>query len=248
VGEASRAEPELPAGGDVVWISFSLFLCILHAMSHVEVVQALEARRAARPSVQATREAYWYVNCDSPGVSVVERVKKFRVRVASGGDPKSRTSTPLSLLLFSLRNSGFSPRFVSSRLVMPSLPDPPDRGETSWTPFRQAEKHYKNRSTPRFPSLHGRGVVDLSRPDLEGDDEVWLAGWWCPDANPGLGSGLGSAGDSHSHSLGTSRRRRMRAWKGKERDRGERPETCLDGLRRLELSDGREAWVVAEGT
>ncbi|RSH92775.1 hypothetical protein EHS25_008221 [Saitozyma podzolica] len=39
----------------------------------------------------------------------------------------------------------------------------------------------------------------------------------------------------------------MRAWKGKERDRGERPETALGGLRRLELSDGREAWVVAEG-
>jgi hypothetical protein len=74
---------------------------------------------------------------------------------------------------------------------------------------------------------------------LEGDDEVWLAGWWCPDE---------SDGDSHSYSLGNARRRRMRAWKGKERDRGERPETSLDGLRRLELSDGREAWVVAEGT
>jgi hypothetical protein len=119
---------------------------------------------------------------------------------------------------------------------MPSLPDPPSRGETSWTPFRQAEKHFKNRSTPRYPSLLGWGLLDLSRPELEGDDEVWLAGWWCDD----------SAGDSVS--LGNERRRRMRAWKGKERDRGERPETDLGGLRRLELSDGREAWVVAEGT
>lgn len=130
--------------------------------------------------------------------------------------------------------AAFDLRLVSPRLVMPSLPDPPSRGETSWTPFRQAEKHFKNRSTPRFPGLHGRGVLDLSRPELEGDDEVWLAGWWCPDS-----------GDSPS--LVNERRRRMRAWKGKERDRGERPESSLGGLRRLELSDGREAWVVAEG-
>ncbi|CAD6576720.1 MAG: hypothetical protein TREMPRED_001751 [Tremellales sp. Tagirdzhanova-0007] len=60
----------------------------------------------------------------------------------------------------------------------------------------------------------------------EEDDEVWQAGWWGPDQDD---------------------IKRLR--KGKARERGERPELDMDraGLRRFELEDGREAWVVADG-
>jgi hypothetical protein len=104
--------------------------------------------------------------------------------------------------------------------IMPSLPD------TAHSPFRLTEKHFKNRSNPhQYPSLHNQSILDLSRPLLQEDDEVWQAGWWAiPDA--------GSA---------------KRTKKGKERARGERPEMDLGGLRGLRTATGRIGWVVAEG-
>jgi alkylated DNA repair protein alkB family protein 1 len=104
---------------------------------------------------------------------------------------------------------------------MPSLPD------TTHPPFRITEKHFKNRSDPsRFPSLHFQGIIDLSRPDDAEDDEVWQAGWW-----------------GNTDELTQSKRRK----KGKEREKGERPQVEVDGLRRIELRNQREGWVVAEG-
>ncbi len=102
---------------------------------------------------------------------------------------------------------------------MPSLPD------TSHTPFRLAEKHFKNRSVKgRLPTLHGQSVIDVSRPIHHEEDEVWQSGWWAPECSDV-----------------------KRSRKGKERERGERPETDLSGLRRIRLLSGREAWVVADG-
>jgi alkylated DNA repair protein alkB family protein 1 len=60
------------------------------------------------------------------------------------------------------------------------------------------------------------------------EDEVWLAGWWGPDVD-GVWGG------------------RKNPWKGKERERGERPELILNGLKEVRLTDGRLGWVVAEG-
>ncbi|KAK8866039.1 hypothetical protein IAR55_001190 [Kwoniella newhampshirensis] len=103
---------------------------------------------------------------------------------------------------------------------MPSLPD------TSHTPFRLTEKHFKNRIVKNhLPSLrsHIHALVDLSRPTRQEDDEVWTAGWWSPD-----------------HDAEPSRR-------GKERNLGERPELDTTGLKRITLSDGRIGYIVAPG-
>ena len=98
--------------------------------------------------------------------------------------------------------------------------------EASHTPFRIAEKHFKNRAVKgRLPTLRGHSIVDLSRPTQEEDDAVWQAGWWAPE---------------QTH--------RFKSRKGKERERGERPAQDLNGFKKLTLSDGREAWVVAEGS
>ncbi|ORY32229.1 hypothetical protein BCR39DRAFT_41711 [Naematelia encephala] len=106
---------------------------------------------------------------------------------------------------------------------MPSLPD------TTHTPFRLCEKHFKNRSLRGvYPTLHGRGVIDLSRPAKQEDDEVWRGGWW-------------SAGMSEEEL------RRWRKGKGKARERGDREEVNVDELKRIELSDGKVGWVVSEG-
>ena len=104
---------------------------------------------------------------------------------------------------------------------------PPD-ANVQHTPFRTAEKHFKSRIVKgRLPCLRGHAIIDLSRPLAQEDDEVWQAGWWGPDQDD---------------------IKRLR--KGKARERGERPELDMDraGLRRFELEDGREAWVVADGT
>jgi len=95
----------------------------------------------------------------------------------------------------------------------------------SYTHFRLSEKYFKNRAVKgRLPNLHDQSIIDLSRPSLQDEDEVWQAGWWDPEQAAKNGSR-----------------------KGKERDQGERPEMSQKGLRRVELLDGREAWVVAEG-
>ena len=99
----------------------------------------------------------------------------------------------------------------------------------SHTPFRLAEKHFKNRFNPlKLPSLRNRPVpvLDLSRPARQEDDEVWKAGWWSPENEPGS---------------------RPRRGKGKARELGERPAQDFEGLERNELNDGRTGWIVAEG-
>ena len=103
---------------------------------------------------------------------------------------------------------------------MPSLKD------TSYTPFRLAERHFKDRAVKDcLPTLHQQNIIDLSRPEQQEEDEVWQAGWWAP-------------------SEAISRRSR----KGKERKRGERPEfTVNPELKRVKLDNGLEGWVVAEG-
>lgn len=112
---------------------------------------------------------------------------------------------------------------------MPSLPD------TQYTAFRRTEKHFKDRSIRgRLPPLHGQKVLDLSRPAEQEEDEVWQAGWW--GAQPGDEGAM-----------------QWRKWKkGKERMKGERPEQpyegAMAGLRSIDLEDGWEGWVVADGT
>lgn len=117
-----------------------------------------------------------------------------------------------------------TPSVHSRKGSMPALPD------TQYTAFRLAEKHWKDRSVNgRLPSLHDQDVVDLSRPELQEDDPVWQAGWW--GATPG---------DEQAS--------RWRKWKkGKERARGERPEACTRGAKKITLRSGHDAWVVAEG-
>ena len=96
------------------------------------------------------------------------------------------------------------------------------------TPFRITEKYFKNRAVKgRLPCLRGKAIIDLSRPLAQEDDEVWQAGWWGPDQDD-----------------------MKRLKKGKARELGERPELDIHraGLRRFEMEDGREAWLVAEGS
>ena len=108
---------------------------------------------------------------------------------------------------------------------MPYLPDP----QSSWTPFRQAEKHFKSRhvahTTPPLPE----GILDLSRPASKEDDEVWQSGWWGPEENEG-----------------TVKYRRR---KGKERAKGERGDDGKQSgsVEVLHLGDGRVGYLVAEG-
>ena len=103
---------------------------------------------------------------------------------------------------------------------MPSLPD------TSYTPFRLAERHFKDRAiNGRLPTLHDQNVIDVSRSERQEEDEVWQAGWWAPNDV-------------------ISRRSR----KGKERERGVRPQSDDNSdLKRVKLENGLEGWVLAEG-
>lgn len=106
---------------------------------------------------------------------------------------------------------------------MPYLPDP----QSSWTPFRQVEKHFKSRHVPHTTPALPAGMVDLSRPERVEEDEVWLSGWW---------------GDEEDEVTVRYRRR-----KGKERARGERRGEGSEGVRTVRLTDGRIGYVVAEG-
>lgn len=107
---------------------------------------------------------------------------------------------------------------------MPHLPDI----TTQHSAFRLTEKHFKKRSIKgTTPSLHGHTALDLSRPEAIEVDAVWQAGWWGPEE---------SLYDV---------KHRLR--KGKERERGERGENDMGGMREVRLKDGRKGWVVAEG-
>ncbi|WRT64267.1 alkylated DNA repair protein AlkB [Kwoniella shivajii] len=110
-----------------------------------------------------------------------------------------------------------------------------DDTTSKYTAFRLAEKHYKNRSVKgKFPSLrlHQDSLIDLSRPISKEDDPVWLAGWWSPF----------NESDDFNHS--------WKPWnssKGKERDKGERPDIDTSGMKQIQLADGKQGWVVAPG-
>jgi hypothetical protein len=111
---------------------------------------------------------------------------------------------------------------------MPQLPDPPQASSSSWTPFRQAEKHFKSRVIPHTTPSLPLGILDLSRPPSREDDEVWQGGWWGPVEDE----------------LDVKYRRR----KGKERARGERGEDGSKGLEVLDLENGKLGYLVSEGT
>lgn len=108
---------------------------------------------------------------------------------------------------------------------MAILPNP----QSSWTPFRKVEKHFKSRSVQHTTPVLPLGVVDLSRPPRAEDDEVWQSGWWGPEEDEAAV--------------------RYRRRKGKERARGERGEGdgTLEGVRAILLDDGRTGYVVADG-
>lgn len=100
------------------------------------------------------------------------------------------------------------------------------------TPFRQVEKHFKNRAIKgRLPSLRKYPVVDHSRPEKVEDDLLWLAGWWSPE--------------NDAAEMDPSARRRA---KGKARALGERPGDIMQGsVRSIRLSSGKKGYVVADG-
>jgi len=105
---------------------------------------------------------------------------------------------------------------------MSHLPDP----QSSHTPFRQAEKHFKSRLIPHTTPSLPINILDLSRPATQEDDEVWRAGWWGPvEDEPSV---------------------RYRRRKGKERARGERGEDGSDGLMTVDVG-GKLGYVVADG-
>jgi alkylated DNA repair protein alkB family protein 1 len=106
--------------------------------------------------------------------------------------------------------------------VMPHLPDP----QSSHTPFRLAEKHFKSRLIPHTTPSLPPDILDLSRPLLQEEDEVWRAGWWGPPEDEGSV--------------------RYRRRKGKERERGTRGDDGSEGLQRVDV-DGRIGYVVADG-
>ncbi|WWC86377.1 alkylated DNA repair protein AlkB [Kwoniella dendrophila CBS 6074] len=107
---------------------------------------------------------------------------------------------------------------------------------TQYTAFRLAEKHFKNRaSRDKLPSLrkYQDTLVDLSRPHRQEDDPLWHAGWWSPlnDADVKSASWM--------------------PWtfgKGKERDKGERPELSISELKEIQLKDGKVGWIVEPET
>lgn len=106
---------------------------------------------------------------------------------------------------------------------MPYLPDP----QSSWTSFRQTEKHFKSRHIPHTAPVLPSDVLDLSRPERAEDDEVWSGGWWGPEENEG---------DV-----------RYRRRKGKERARGERGADGSESVEILDLGGGRIGYLIAEG-
>ncbi|TYJ56485.1 alkylated DNA repair protein AlkB [Cryptococcus floricola] len=104
--------------------------------------------------------------------------------------------------------------------------------DSAHSAFRLAEKHFKNRAhKDSFPSLRQwqRSLLDLSRPAAEEHDELWRAGWWCPDHDT------------------TSPSSAKRSKKTKAKDKGHRPEQARIDLTSLELPDGKVGYVVADG-
>ncbi|OCF45336.1 alkylated DNA repair protein AlkB [Kwoniella heveanensis CBS 569] len=109
--------------------------------------------------------------------------------------------------------------------------------QTQYTAFRQAEKHFKNRAHKgHLPSIRKYlpTLVDLSRPRSGGQEEdpVWKAGWWSPE------------NDVDPASVPDGKKKNS---KGKEREKGERPEIDYSDLERIKLSDGRKGYIVAPG-
>jgi hypothetical protein len=65
--------------------------------------------------------------------------------------------------------------------AMPHLPDP----QSSHTPFRLSEKHFRSRLIPHTTPILPAGIIDLSRSSTQEEDEVWQAGWWGPPEDEG---------------------------------------------------------------
>ncbi|OCF55339.1 alkylated DNA repair protein AlkB [Kwoniella mangroviensis CBS 10435] len=116
------------------------------------------------------------------------------------------------------------------------MPSVPDVTINQFTAFRQAEKHFKNRAVKdKYPSLrkYQDSLVDLSRPEQQEDDEVWKAGWWSPDHEP----------DARSNRSDW----KPCLFKGKEKDKGTRPDLPTSDLKPIQLNDGRTGCIVAPG-
>jgi alkylated DNA repair protein alkB family protein 1 len=105
---------------------------------------------------------------------------------------------------------------------MPHLPDP----QSSHTPFRQAEKHFKSRLIPHTTPSLPPNILDLSRPVAQEDDEIWQAGWWGP--------------------IEDEASVRYRRRKGKERAKGERGGDGADGLAIVDVG-GKVGYIIANG-
>jgi alkylated DNA repair protein alkB family protein 1 len=105
---------------------------------------------------------------------------------------------------------------------MPHLPDP----QSSHTPFRLSEKHFKSRLIPHTTPILPAGIIDLSRSSTQEEDEVWQAGWWGPPEDEGSV--------------------RYRRRKGKERERGTRGEDGAEGLSKVDVG-GKVGYIVADG-
>lgn len=105
---------------------------------------------------------------------------------------------------------------------MPHLPDP----QSSHTPFRQAEKHFKSRLIPHTTPTLPPDTLDLSRPSSQEEDEIWRSGWWGPPEDE------------------ASVRYRRR--KGKERERGTRGKDGREGLEVVDVG-GKVGYLVADG-
>jgi len=106
--------------------------------------------------------------------------------------------------------------------AMPHLPDP----QSSHTPFRLAEKHFKSRLIPHTTPTLPSGILDISRPATQEEDEVWRAAWWGPPEDEGSV--------------------RYRRRKGKERERGTRGEDGSEGLSKVDVG-GKVGYIVADG-
>ena len=106
--------------------------------------------------------------------------------------------------------------------AMPHLPDP----QSSHTPFRLAEKHFKSRIKPHTTPTLPPGIIDVSRRPTQEEDEVWRAGWWGPPEDEGSV--------------------RYRRRKGKERERGTRGEDGSEDLKRVDVG-GKVGYIVADG-
>jgi alkylated DNA repair protein alkB family protein 1 len=99
--------------------------------------------------------------------------------------------------------------------------------QSSHPPFRQVEKHFKSRLIPHTTPSLTPNTLDLSRPLCQEDDKVWQAGWWGPIEDEGSV--------------------RYRRRKGKERARGERGGDGAEGLKKLDLGEGKIGYLISDG-